>query len=123
MLSPLQKIPAAVRTQLYWVGYCLGIVGQGVTIIWGAIAAASPDVSMPLGIVIASAVLGFVQTQLNLLAGSNVSLESNTIALSTPGTVESVNVSATTKPATEVDTPLPLPDAAPDASTTTYEGS
>jgi hypothetical protein len=118
MLSPLQKIPAAVRTQLYWVGYCLGIVGQGVTIIWGAIAAASPDVSMPLGIVIASAVLGFVQTQLNLLAGSNVSLESNT-----PGTVESVNVSATTKPATEVDTPLPLPDAAPDASTTTYEGS
>lgn len=71
-MTPLQSIPAHVRTALYWVGYVAGILGQGITLVWGAIAAASPEVSMPLGLVIASAVLGLLQTQLNLLAGSNV---------------------------------------------------
>lgn len=71
-MNPLTTIPARVRTALYWVGYLVGIIGQGITIVWGSIAAASPDVSMPLWLVIASAVLGLAQTQLNLLAGANV---------------------------------------------------
>lgn len=72
-MTPLSSIPARVRLWLYWVGYVVGIVGQGITIVWGAVAASSPDVSMPLWLVIASAVLGLAQTQLNLLAGTNVS--------------------------------------------------
>lgn len=71
-MTPLSSIPAHVRLWLYWAGYVLGILGQGITIVWGAVAAASPDVSMPLWLVIASAVLGLAQTQLNLLAGTNV---------------------------------------------------
>ncbi len=74
-MNPLQTIPAHVRVIFYWVGYVLGVLGQGTTIVWGAIAAASPDVSMPLGLVIFSAILGLLQTQLNLLAGSNVAPE------------------------------------------------
>lgn len=71
-MNPLQTIPKSVRTALYWTGYVAGMLGQGVTIVWGAIAAASPNVSMPLWLVVASAVLGLAQTQLNLLAGANV---------------------------------------------------
>lgn len=70
-MTPLQQIPAKVRLWLYWTGYLVGVSGQGTTIVWGAIAAASPEVSMPLQLVIASAVLGLLQTQLNLLSGSN----------------------------------------------------
>lgn len=72
-MNPLNQIPTKVRVYLYWAGYVAGVLGQGTTIVWGAIAAASPDVTMPLGLVIFSAVLGLAQTQLNLLAGSNVS--------------------------------------------------
>lgn len=72
-MNPLQSIPPSVRVTLYWLGYLLGVLGQGVAVVWGAIAAASPDVTMPLWLVIASASLGLLQTQLNLLAGSNVS--------------------------------------------------
>lgn len=71
-MNPLQQIPANVRAILYWTGYVVGVLTQGITIVWGAIAAASPDVTMPLGLIIASAVLGMLQTQLNLLSGSNV---------------------------------------------------
>lgn len=71
-MNPLSSIPPRVRLALYWIGYVVGVVGQGITIVWGAIAGASPDVSMPLWLVIASAVLGLAQTQLNLLAGSNM---------------------------------------------------
>lgn len=71
-MNPLHEIPAKTRSTLYWLGYIIGITGQGITIIWGSIAAASPDVSMPLWLVIASATLGLLQTQLNLLAGSNI---------------------------------------------------
>lgn len=71
-MNPLTTIPDSVRVILYWGGYLVGVLGQGTTIVWGAIAAASPDVSMPLWLVIASAILGLLQTQLNLLAGSNV---------------------------------------------------
>lgn len=70
--TPLNSVPPKARRILYWTGYVVGITGQGVTIVWGAIAAASPHVSMPLALVITSAVLGLLQTQLNLLAGSNV---------------------------------------------------
>jgi hypothetical protein len=82
-MTPLQSIPANVRTTLYWVGYVLGVLGQGITIVWGAIAAASPDVSMPTWLVIASAVIGLAQTQLNLLAGSNV-VDTRTVAVQAP---------------------------------------
>ncbi len=82
-MNPLTQIPGHVRTWLYWIGYVLGVISQGVTIIWGAIAAASPDVSMPLGLVIASAVIAFAQTQLNLLAGSNV-VETRTMQITAP---------------------------------------
>lgn len=82
-MNPLQSIPAHVRTILYWIGYVVGVLGQLLTIVWGAIAAASPDVTMPLGLVIASAVLGLLQTQLNLLAGSNV-VDTRTVAVTAP---------------------------------------
>jgi hypothetical protein len=82
-MTPLQSIPANVRTTLYWIGYVAGVLGQGITLVWGAIAAASPDVTMPLGLVIASAVLGLLQTQLNLLAGSNVT-DARTVAVQAP---------------------------------------
>jgi hypothetical protein len=68
----LTAIPPKVRAWLYWVGYVVGVLGQSLTVVWGAVAAGSPDVSMPTWLVIASAVLGLLQTQLNLLAGSNV---------------------------------------------------
>ncbi len=71
-MSPLQSIPPKVRATLYWAGYVLGVISQGITIVWAAVAAASPDVEMPLALVIASAVLALLQTQLNLLAGSNL---------------------------------------------------
>ena len=82
-MSPLQSIPAHVRTTLYWIGYVLGVVSQGITIVWGAVAASSPDVSMPLWLVIASAVIALAQTQLNLLAGSNVT-DTRTMAVQAP---------------------------------------
>lgn len=71
-MNPLSSIPARARLALYWIGYLLGVVGQGITIVWGAVAASSPEVAMPLWLVITSAVLGLAQTQLNLLAGTNV---------------------------------------------------
>lgn len=82
-MTPLQAIPAHVRTTLYWVGYVLGIVAQGITIVWGAIAAASPDVSMPLWLVVTSALVGLAQTQLNLIAGANVT-QPNTVTTTAP---------------------------------------
>lgn len=71
-MNYLTTIPPGVRVALYWLGYLVGMIGQLTTIVWATIAAASPDISMPLWLVITSAVLGFLQTQLNLLAGSNV---------------------------------------------------
>jgi hypothetical protein len=71
-VNPLTQIRPEVRAVLYWAGYLVGILGQGLTIVWGSIAAASPDIEMPLWLVVASAVLGLLQTQLNLLAGSNL---------------------------------------------------
>lgn len=71
-MNPLQQIPAKVRIALYWVGYVLGMVTQITTGVWVAIAAASPDVTQPLWLIITSVVIGILQTQLNLLAGSNV---------------------------------------------------
>lgn len=82
-MTPLQNIPANVRTTLYWIGYVLGVLSQATTIVWGAIAAASPDVSMPLWLIVASAVVAFAQTQLNLLAGSNV-VDTRTVAVQAP---------------------------------------
>lgn len=82
-MNALQNIPAHVRTGLYWTGYVVGLVGQLLTLVWASVAAASPDVSMPLWLVIASAVLAFLTTQLNLLAGSNVT-DPRTISVQAP---------------------------------------
>lgn len=115
-MNPLQSVPANVRTKLYWIGYVVGAVSQGMALIWGIAAASSPTISMPLWLVLTSAGLAFLQTQLNLLAGSNVSLEANTVSLSTPGRLESVSLTATQAPAQPGadedgfggDAPLPL---------------
>lgn len=71
-MNPLHQIPPKVRAIMYWTGYVLGVLGQGITVVWAAVAAASPDVEMPLTLVITSAVIGLATTQLNLLAGSNL---------------------------------------------------
>lgn len=102
-MNPLQQIPARIRTRLYWVGYVVGAVSQGIALIWGIAAASSPTISMPLWLVLASAGLAFLQTQLNLVAGSNVSLESNTVSLTTPSTIQSVSLSATADNSTPGD--------------------
>lgn len=71
-MNPLQNIDPKVRTALYWAGYVLGVVSSAITTVWGAVAAATPSVEMPLGLVITQAVVTLLTTQLNLLAGSNV---------------------------------------------------
>lgn len=71
-MNPLQHIDPTVRTTLYWAGYVLGVVSSAITTVWGAVAAASPSVTMPLWLVITQAVVTLLTTQLNLLAGSNV---------------------------------------------------
>lgn len=86
-MNPLTSIPGNVRIWLYWVGYVLGVTSQGLTITWGAIAASSPNVSMPLWLVLLSAVIGFAQTQLNLLAGSNV-VDTRTTTTTAPADAE-----------------------------------
>ena len=48
---------------------------QGIAVTWVAITAAIPDATMPVGLVIAIGILGLAQTQLNLLAGTNVVTE------------------------------------------------
>lgn len=90
-MTPLQSVPAHVRTIIYWVGYVVGALSQGITLIWGVAAASSPNVSMPFWLIIASAGLAFLQTQLNLLAGSNVSSD-NTIEISAPEDIDIVTV-------------------------------
>lgn len=98
-MNALQSIPAHIRTILYWVGYVAGVLGQGITLVWGAVAAASPDVKMPLGLVIVSAVLGLLQTQLNLLAGSNVTDPNTVTTQAPPEATVTTEVEMTTDPA------------------------
>lgn len=71
-MNPLAQIPPQTRLALYWAGYVLGVVSSGITAVWGSVAAASPDVTMPLWLVITQAVVTLLMTQLNLLAGSNM---------------------------------------------------
>jgi hypothetical protein len=71
-MNPLHQIPPKIRLALYWSGYILGVVSSGITVVWGSIAAASPDVTMPLGLVVTQGVVTMLTTQLNLLAGSNL---------------------------------------------------
>lgn len=68
----LSEVPEHVRRALYWAGYLLGVIGSGIVVVVAAIAAASPDFAMPLWLVVTQAVIAFVVTQLNLLAGSNM---------------------------------------------------
>lgn len=88
-MNPLQSIPAHVRTTLYWIGYVVGVVSQSITAVWAVIAAASPDVSMPLWLVIASALLAIAQTQLNLLAGANVT-DPRTVSVQAPSAATTI---------------------------------
>lgn len=90
-MTPLQQIPANVRQYIYWTGYIVGVISQGTTGIWAIIAAASATVSMPIWLVIASAILAFLQTQLNLLAGSNVKPD-NAVQVAAPPGVDIVTV-------------------------------
>lgn len=99
-MTPLQSIPASIRVRAYWVGYVLGVLSLGIATVWGVIASARPDVEMPLWLLVAVALIAFAQTQLNLLAGSNVS-DPNTVTTQAPA-------DATVH--TEVDLP---PDVAP----------
>lgn len=86
-MNPLQQIPSGLRTWLYWTGYLVGVVSQGTTVVWAAVAATDPDVEMPLALVITSAVLAFLQTQLNLVSGSNVNPPGNTALIEAPAEV------------------------------------
>lgn len=70
--NPLQRVPEKVRAIAYWSGWILGNVSHITTIIWVSIAAALPEVSQPVWLIIATAVLGFVQTQLHALAAGNL---------------------------------------------------
>jgi hypothetical protein len=60
------------RKVLYLLAWIVGSISGTLTAVWGAVAAASPDVSMPLWLVITSAALTFVAAQLNLVARANV---------------------------------------------------
>lgn len=70
-MNALTNIPPGVRTALYLIGWFAGTTAAGITVVWAAIAAASPDVSMPLWLVIVSASAGFIGSQFNLLASAN----------------------------------------------------
>lgn len=70
---PVPDVSAAARAWLYFTAWLLGSFGQLGSIIWLSIAAASPDVSMPLWLVIGSPALAFVTAQLHALARGNVS--------------------------------------------------
>lgn len=71
-MTPLEQVPPRVRLVAYWTAWVLGSISQGITVVWAAIAAASPEVRMPLWLVITSAIIGLAQSQLHLIAGSNV---------------------------------------------------
>lgn len=74
-MNPLANVPARIRVILYWIGYFLGVVGSSITSVTAIVAASSPTFSMPLWLVVAQAVLTIIVSQLNLLAGSNVTSE------------------------------------------------
>lgn len=71
-MNALTNVPPAVRTACYLIGWLAGTIAAGITVVWAAIAASSPDVSMPIWLVIVGAGCGFLGSQFNLLASANV---------------------------------------------------
>jgi hypothetical protein len=71
-MNLLTDIPPNVRLAAYLTAWLTGTLSQGTAVVWAAVAAASPDVSMPMWLVITAAALGFITSQLNLLARANV---------------------------------------------------
>lgn len=74
-MNPIHAIPARVRVLLYWIGYALGVVSTGITTVWAAVVAVTPDAKMPLLLLIVQGLVTLLVTQLNLLAGNNVSTD------------------------------------------------
>lgn len=68
----MTDIDPAVRKVLYLLGWLIGTISGGLGVVWAAVAAASPDVSMPLWLVITTAALQFLAAQLNLVARANM---------------------------------------------------
>lgn len=62
----------STRKALYLASWVIGTLSGGLTVVWAAVAASSPDVAMPLWLVVASAALQFLAAQLNLVAKANV---------------------------------------------------
>lgn len=69
---PVPAVPVRARAWLYFGAWLLNTFGQLGAVIWVAIAAASPDVSMPLWLAIGSPALAFITGQLHALAGGNL---------------------------------------------------
>lgn len=93
MTAPLAPIPVPdvspnVRAWLYFIAWILNSVGQLVTIVWVALAAALPEVPMPIWLVIASPALAFVTAQLHALAGGNLPSAEDVIEGDAPPPVE-----------------------------------
>lgn len=69
---PVPDLSPKARGWAYLAAWLSGTLGQGVALVWGIVAAASDEVSMPLWLAIAAPVLGFVSAQLFALAGRNI---------------------------------------------------
>jgi hypothetical protein len=69
---PVPVVPAKLRFVLYWLSWGFSTLAGLVSGTWAIVAAASPDVTAPVWVTIASPVLLLVTAQLNALAGSNV---------------------------------------------------
>jgi hypothetical protein len=67
------QVPAHVRVILYWIAYCLGTVSSLFTGGWAIVAAASPDVTLPIWLAITQASVTLLTSQLHQLAQANVS--------------------------------------------------
>lgn len=70
--NPLQDIPPGVRTALYWAGWLIGTIASGISAVWAAVAAASPDVKMPLWLIIVGSSATFISSQFHVMASQNV---------------------------------------------------
>jgi hypothetical protein len=69
---PMPVVKDKVRFVLYWTSYFLSMAAGLISAAWQIIAAASPDVTAPLWVKLAPALLLLVVAQLNGLAGNNV---------------------------------------------------
>jgi hypothetical protein len=87
---PVPVVPAKVRFVLYWLSWGASTLAGLVSGTWAIVAAASPDVTAPVWVTIASPVLLLVTAQLNALAGSNVTNASSLVVRREEGGVASL---------------------------------